>query len=122
MKVKVYIPKRDTEAHKRIDQGSGIVGRSFGEDHVELYFEGNRYDAVNVRTWEQKVAVAAGRMSVSYPTVAKMVASKDELLEVGEYDTQSRETRWVNTPSSVPVIIDWLLPDDQFSPNGGVAA
>lgn len=46
-----------------------------------FYFEGNLYDAVNLKTFAERAQCAAGRAAVDYPTVAKGWFSQEEIEE-----------------------------------------
>jgi len=75
--VMVLVPKPGTRASRNIDPGSGVVTlaaywRSAADtDRVLVYYEGNRYGAVNLTTFEERVLQAAGRLDKRYPTIAK---------------------------------------------------
>ena len=70
--MKIVIPKSGTYFHKLITRGSGVVMISH-EHHKDIpciYYEGNLYDAVNLRTYEDRIKCAAGRAHTHYPTIA----------------------------------------------------
>jgi len=54
------------------------------------YFEGNLYDADNMRRFTDRVMHAAGRAVTRYPTVAKSRIPVTDLRHVGTYDARSR--------------------------------
>ena len=66
----VYVPTAQTRRSLGLAPGSAVVGvaRSAG---VHVYFEGNVYGAENLKTWEERVVCAAGRLFRGYPTVAQ---------------------------------------------------
>lgn len=85
--IKIYIPKEgcELEAGKTIDPGSGIVG-FVSTNGLMAYFEGNRFGADNLKSWDSKVRHAYGRLVQKYPTIAKSLI-KEELYEcIGETD------------------------------------
>lgn len=105
--ITVYVP--DADKLTVIDRGSGIVGTVEAwpvhqGDHVLIDYEGNRYGAVNLRTFADRVARAWDRQSVRYPTVARMVVHKQALVEVGEYDQAEGVVRVTNAAA----LADWL--------------
>ena len=88
----VYVPApvgdrgRDA-ALSLILPGSGIVGYDDGDGLLRLYYEGNKYGAVNLATWEQRVKCAAGRAFERYPTVAMLAfIDADQVVRVGQID------------------------------------
>ena len=83
---RVLIPKPKTRA-AIIDVGSGVVtnGEIDTEGRIEVWFEGNRYKAENLVTYEQRVMHAAGRLAQRYPTTAKATAPVEEFIEVGTF-------------------------------------
>lgn len=55
-----------------IDAGSAVVAlTSESGSGFDVYYEGNRYGAENLRTFEDKVGCAAGRALYRYPTIAR---------------------------------------------------
>ncbi len=92
----IYIPKATAAEFASIAPGSGIVGVPLGKNGTVLYFEGNRYDASNLRDYEERVACAAGRLFTRYPTVAKMYLPAGEentrFIAVGTIDRKYRIT------------------------------
>jgi len=82
----VLIPKPGTAAGQMIDSGSGIVAdlqqvRIAGR--IEVFFEGGRYGADNVQTFEDRVTQAAGRLARQYPTVARGYFDPRDFVTVG---------------------------------------
>lgn len=71
-----------------IDRGSGIIVSAGPNEsgYVELYYEGNRYGACNIRTFADRVYHAADRASTRYPTIATMAAKQAEVVQIGEFD------------------------------------
>lgn len=82
---KVYVPISNDHG---IVPGSGIVG--FARDPEDassqamiVYYEGNTIGAENLTQWVDRVRQAYGRMSISYPTIAKSYVNASDFLEVG---------------------------------------
>ena len=76
----VYVPTEEGERRLGLAPGSGAVGVALGSG-VHLYYEGNLYQAANLRTWQERVTCAAGRLFKRYPTVAQsFVQTPGELL------------------------------------------
>jgi hypothetical protein len=48
---------------------------------VVVYYEGNRYGAENLRTYSQRVSMAAGRMFKKYPTIALMGFTREDFCQ-----------------------------------------
>jgi hypothetical protein len=88
----VLVPRPGTRAAQFIDPGSGIVTDSTAEplttEHgvsILVYYEGNRFGAVNIQTLEDKVLHAAGRLDQQYPTVAMGVFLRTDFIPVGTF-------------------------------------
>jgi hypothetical protein len=82
----VLVPKPGSRAADMIDAGSGVVTDEAswtGLPEALVYFEGNRYGAENLRTFDQRVLSAAGRLDQRYPTVAKAMLPIDDFVPVG---------------------------------------
>jgi hypothetical protein len=83
--IDVYVPLPGTVAWEHIDQGSGIVGALDTNGTIRLYFEGNRYGYVNVKTYADRVKIAADRQRQRYPTVAQMNVKSSDVRRIGGY-------------------------------------
>ena len=83
----VFVPR--STARLGIDRKSGIVGRPTQSGRIELYFEGNRYGASNIKTFADRVYHAADRMQMRYPTIARSVVSEGEVIKVGWFNGQT---------------------------------
>lgn len=46
---------------------------------TQIYYEGNLYDAVNLRTYNERIQCAAGRAYHNYPTIAMTILFKADL-------------------------------------------
>lgn len=74
----LYVPAPGVGTH--IDAGSAIVGETREGLH-DVHYE--RGGASNVRTFEERIAHAAGRRTTRYPTVARSAMPLDDLIRVG---------------------------------------
>jgi hypothetical protein len=79
-----------------VDLGSAIVCALSGSDLdigpsglVTIYFESNRYGAVNLETFPERVRVAASRLVSHLPTVARALVPATSLRLVGTYDYEA---------------------------------
>lgn len=95
MKLAVYVPREHTELREEIWSGSGIVGSEVGETgRLRLDFEG---DEEVFPDFESRVRRAAERHvwegpdGQGYPTRACAYCSRDEVVQVGVYDTERNE-------------------------------
>ena len=111
----VFIPAG--EGPWSIDPGSGIVGTiepaivGNDPDVLVVDYEGNRYNAVNIITYADRVAHAAGRHVTKYPTAARAWVSPGSMIQVGEFDP----TTGVVTLTAERLVLDWCsLTEDQL--------
>jgi hypothetical protein len=84
----IYVPADQAAGKAPCDilLGSGIVGRSTKDGmHLEIWYEGNAHDALNLNTFAEKISCAAGRMSSHYPTSARAVVDSSQFVLVGEF-------------------------------------
>jgi len=111
----VLVPKKTTSV--RIDPGSGVVALR-QHSHWRVYFEGNRYHAVNLRTIQERLCAAAGRLLCRYPTVAQTRSETlEEYVVVGAYALEGRtlyiepehRALWAAWTSGGPVDADKYL-------------
>ena len=95
----VFVPIEGSRAWSTIDRGSGIVGqrvralsyrpgtRTPADDWLLLLdYEGNRYNAANIKTYADRVKHAAGRQATLYPTVARAHVEATDVVKIGEFD------------------------------------
>jgi hypothetical protein len=80
-----YVPQPDTILARMIDPRSGIVGRPDGHGRINLYYEGNRFGAENVRTYADRCAIAAGRLQENYPTIARSLVDLTNVRRIGTW-------------------------------------
>lgn len=87
----IFVPKEGTNLG--IHPGSGIVAAidDAAARTVVIYFEGNLYGASNLSDFESRVNQAAGRQAQRYPTIARMVAPREDLIEVGRFDYSANQ-------------------------------
>lgn len=64
---------------------SGMVARC--TDHgIVVDFEGGIYGQINLVTYADRVAVAAGRAAADYPTAARRYVADTDVVDVGVFD------------------------------------
>lgn len=106
--LKVYVPNaKGISALSFIHKGSAIVsnGVADAEGFVTVYYEGNIYGAQNIRTFEDKAVIAAGRLAERYPTVARARVMIGHLTLVGDFHSNSRPALNMN---SLPIEMRYL--------------
>ena len=106
----ILIPKTQPgAAPTSIVRGSGVVARLRGTSSADVYYEGNLYNAVTLAKLEQRVFHAWGRMTMSYPTVAHMVLSLNEI-DAGfdQVGAVRPDGRLVLDPEAKPIIWNWV--------------
>jgi hypothetical protein len=57
------------------------------EGIVKVHYEGNIYNAVNIRTFKDRCMLAAGRARDNYPTTSFMAVPTHDLIVVGTYSS-----------------------------------
>lgn len=90
----IYVLRPDSNLASHIQPGSGIVGVP-GHHHLHIYYEGNLYDASNLRDPLERVVCAFGRAASMAPTVAMMAVLPCDLgglVRVGEIHWPNRIT------------------------------
>lgn len=111
----ICVPKKGSRLDQMIDPGSGIVGRTYidheGQKYIVIWYEGNRYNAINLHQIEERVACAAGRMFTRYPTAAMQVVMRGEeedLVPVGSVEWegpyQPIKVIWSDKPDDIVVL------------------
>lgn len=92
----IVIPKDDTAVKYNIAPGSGVVARSRDNGTVDIYYEGNLYNASNIKTIGDRIYHAAGRLFQGYPTTARLIiteqAFKEEFTVTGYITEQYQQT------------------------------
>jgi hypothetical protein len=90
----VYVPASGGKLEEIVVKGSGIVGSPALDPPrllLDIDFEGNIYDAVNLERWIDRVARAAERHVAGYPTMARSIVSPDEVIPIGVWHVQAGE-------------------------------
>ena len=62
----------------------------FRSAKTSIYYEGNKFNYSNVKTWADKVRVAAHRQNENYPTIARSLVPSSELRKVGYVEFGAR--------------------------------
>ena len=89
MNLHVYVPK--LAALLAIRPGAGIIGSPQPDhpDRLLIDYEDNQAEAINIRTYADRVMHAADRHLTGYPTSKRMLVDAEDLLPVGTFDTSS---------------------------------
>jgi len=87
MKCTIYVPVSGTAAARQIAPKSAIVAVDNGRSPV-FHFEGNVYNAENLKRFIERLITAAGRLSTNYPTMAKAGFNPSELKAVGTFNSE----------------------------------
>ena len=104
----IIIPKPSSPYRAMIAKGSGVVLQPRDTMDV-IYYEGNLYGAVNLRSYEERIQCAAGRAHTRYPTVAMSGVFKNDLeqfVTVGCCDPQNGYRVTFN-PQTEEIIEEW---------------
>lgn len=109
----VLVPVPGSAAARQIDPGSGIVTDASPfpvAGDVRVYFEGNRYGAENLQTFEERVQCASGRLATKYPTIACGLFKAVDFHVVGAYTFSADYKRYTLTifRNSVPRAQAWM--------------
>jgi translation initiation factor IF-1 len=90
----IYVPA-DAQKMTAIGpvRGSAIVGGPPRDGKVVIYYEGNLYDAVNLRTFEERVRQAASRKHHLAPTSAILLIDEGDLVAVGVHNYELNRNR-----------------------------
>jgi hypothetical protein len=89
----VYVPSPTSPLRKTIRAGSGIVGTTQADGRILIDYEGNLYGAVGLEVYEERVFHAYDRHTwhgVGYPTVARQLVDRDEVIKVGTYNHEAK--------------------------------
>lgn len=82
-RLRILVPRVGTWAHARIQRASALVALEDDVDPVDVYYEGNIYHAANLQAFDARVATAAGRLLMRYPTIARGSFARADLVDVG---------------------------------------
>ena len=114
----IYVPSMHSakSAVGNLRRGSAIVGiPGVGE----YYFEGNLFDAVNMRTFEGRLQIAAGRYDQDYPTSAHLTAVPEALTPVGTARKLRDTAQWVVASIDEPELLQLWLGNEPLPEVGG---
>jgi len=102
----LYVPQGVAVAGKRVAPGSAIVSPADDrEDFVTVDFEGNLYDAINLRDYPSRVLVAAYRSRDRAPTVARARVPIEGLTKVATFDLSRKTFVEISDPDRLS---EWL--------------
>lgn len=81
----IFVPRPGTIMATHLKPGSAVVGVDIGPipDSTIVYYEGNLYGAANLHSYAAKLKHALGRMRAGYPTTAKALVGREDLVRVG---------------------------------------
>lgn len=86
----------------------GRSARSVAPDsNLVIDFEGNRYNALNMKTYADRAVHAAGRHHEHYPTVARCVVPQKRLIRVATFDLEGEQVQLLG-PDEVQALMRWL--------------
>lgn len=103
---RLYVPAPGIGTH--IDAGSAIVGDRKG-DFLDVHYE--RGGPSNVRTFEEKIAHAAGRRTTRYPTVARSALPATDLVDVGSVAYDALLRHWYINDLTDPDALERWAPE-----------
>lgn len=106
----VYIPSTEL-SNLGIKKGSAIVSKQkhYAQGLVEIWYEGNLYNACNLESFEDKCTVAAFRCRDKASTVAKSVVPANKLECIGTFDLNTK--KFIANTSHCNRMADWLNSD-----------
>lgn len=114
----VYVPAPAAPIRYTIAARSGIVGTPMGDSQVRIDYEGNIHGASSIVTFADRVAIAAGRHTTNYPTIARMWTDRAYLVPVGQWD----ERNGVVIVNNQEALAAWLdvetIPDNELVASG----
>lgn len=114
----VVVPVEGSPLSSVIAPKSGCVVRR-GAKGTLVDYEGNLPGAMNIRTFADRVAHAAGRAATSYPTIARSLAQPEHLVLVGWFDSE-RGQIWVEDEAALAA---WLglksVPEEELLTTDG---
>lgn len=102
----IFVPKQSEHGNTSLLPGTAIVGiEVLNEEQgvIRGYFEGNKYGASNIESFEDKCLIAAGRGIQRYPTTAWDVFEIAELEKVGTYDYDNFRANITNKEA----VVEW---------------
>ncbi len=113
MHLDVYVPK--LAALPAIQLGAGIIGspRADYPGKLLIDYEDNRVEAIDIRTYADRVRHAADRHLAGSPTSKRLLVDADDLLPVGTFDTRSG----VVEVSDSQALESWLADEEGAIPD-----
>lgn len=109
MRHTVFVPKPNSHAFSSIAKGSAIVGKEYESLGYMVYYEGNLNGAENIKTFEDKAMIAAGRLEENYPTTAKMLCRKGDLIIVGYFDSKNNVFTPADSDTAKQALCQWMV-------------
>ena len=82
----IAIPKQGTPASQMLAPGSALARSRCLGDQALYYYEGNLYQASNLRQFSEKAYHAASRAVENYPTIAKSLFAQKDVWLIGSFD------------------------------------
>lgn len=107
MQYALYVP---LDPQLGVDHASAIVGKTLDDGRIHIFYEGNRFNASNLKLYAERARSAAGRLHTRYPTIAQAIVRADQLRRVGTYDA----AEWVIADldaEHLPALQAWLTPE-----------
>jgi hypothetical protein len=103
----IYVPKEGTALHMLHPNGTGFVGKK-GEEYLIVHYE-EPGQADNIKTLEDRLNHAAGRLDQSYPTSKVAYPSESEMELVG-YVEHCEEVGWYISLITNPELLESWAP------------
>jgi hypothetical protein len=88
------------------DREPGVTAAGDREGRISVWFEGNRFGAINLQRWADRVFCAADRMVSRYPTRAVAVLAEDDFTCVGLFALDTGMFSW-QVPDPMTVLQNW---------------
>lgn len=108
MNVTVLVPTQESHLRNIIRKGSAIVVDGDIKVGAIAYFEGNVYEACNIKTFEDKAYHATSRLEHKYPTSAKVYVTDADMLVVGTYSSETGIFSKSDNKTAHTLLDDWL--------------
>lgn len=94
---------------RTIAPGSGVVARKKSDDTYQLHYEGNLYDAINLKRFADRVWCAYSRQLANYPTIATVHCTEKDFVAVGTFHPDLG-TVTVLSPTTDRHLNEWIAP------------
>jgi hypothetical protein len=119
----IYVPQNGRLENDRLGpvlSGSAIVGSpTASETRLTIDFEGNKFESEQLRRYERRAQLAAGRLAKSYPTVARQEVSWEQLIPVARAIRPSDEQAFFITAITDSEKLQSWLGDEELPIPGG---